>query len=149
MFLFVAAGACMAKTPHAPLSPKLLAAKTVYIENHGSAKQADKVHKELEQWGRFEVMDSSNKADIVLVISSTAGEHSSGKTRTYDPKANGGYGGWKYGKVDSDSPSSAHLEIRDTKSGDTLYSDDRQESSTHKLIQELRKRIEEQEKATK
>jgi hypothetical protein len=144
---------CFAGKTHAPLPPKILAAKTVYVENHGSAKLADKAYTELKQWGRFEIVTDRIQADIVLLLSLDEGQTSSGKTQTYDPKANGGYGGWKYGRIDESSSGSIHIEVLDAKTGETLYSDTKQmnsfTSATHGAIKDLRQRIEEQEKASK
>jgi hypothetical protein len=148
--LAVALSTQAAKQVHAPLPVKVLTAKKIFIENHGSAVVADQAYSELTKWGRFEIVDSSDKADIVLVLSITAGEDSSGRTKTYDPKANNGYGGWKYGRIDSSSPGYTYITVKDAKTGDSLYADSRQwtsfSSATRKLIQGLRKRIEQQEK---
>ena len=135
---------------HAPLSKKVLSAKTVYIENHGSAKGGDKATQELKKWGRWEIVEDRTKADLVLVLTSQEGESSTGHTQTYDPTPAPGMGGagtWKYGTTTSSSAGSEHLELVDPKTGTSMYSDT--QVSVHKTIAELRKRIEEQEKAEK
>jgi hypothetical protein len=57
----------------------------------------------------------------------------------------GGAGTWKYGTTHSESEGSAHLEVLDPKSGESLYADTQVRSRF--IIKELRRRIEDQEKA--
>ena len=144
VLLMVSASAIPIFCKNAPLPERIVTAKTVYIENHGSAKLADLAYEELQKWGRFQMVDSAEKADIVLVLSEIQGQSTTGRTATYDPSANGGYGGWTHGHVHAHSSEYSHLEIHDGKSGETLYADT--QVKIGKTIQELRKRIEEQEK---
>jgi hypothetical protein len=139
---------CLAKKEHAPLPQKILAAKTMYIENHASAKDADRAYDEFKKWGRWQIVEDRAKADLVLVLSAQEGQSSSGTTATYDPTpapSMGGAGTWKYGTTHSESDGSAHLELVEEKTGQTLYADTK--GTMRRTIRELRKRIEEQEKA--
>lgn len=141
---------CLAKNPHAPLRPQILAAKTVYVENHGSARLKDKAYDELRKWGRWEIVEDRSKADLVIALSSEDGQSSTGRTQTYDPNMKTGdmkTGGWKYGTVTSTTPGSVHLELLDIKSGESLYADTR--STAHGIIKELQKRMEEPSKPKK
>ena len=139
---------CLAKKGPAPLHPKILAAKTVYLENHGSAKLAGKAYDELKKWGRWEMVEDRTKADLVIIVSLEKGQSSGGTTSTYDPsKANSPTGGWTYGTTTSSSPDSVHLELVDSKTGQTIYTD--MGGTAHGIIKELRKRIEEQKKPSK
>jgi len=109
---------CRARKEHAPLNPKIIAAKTVYIENHGSARLKDKAYDELKKWGRWTIVEERAKADLVIVLSSEEGQSSTGQTQTYDPNMETGTmttGGWKYGTEDSESSGSAHLELLDSR----------------------------------
>jgi hypothetical protein len=133
----------LAKKEQAPLSTTVLAAKTAYIENHGSAKLKDRSYDELKKWGRWQIVEDRTKADIVIVLSSQAEQSSTGQTRTYDPKT----GDWKYGTETSTSAGSVHLELLDSKTGESLFADTR--DNAHIVIALLRKRIEKQEKASK
>lgn len=140
--LLVFSAACFAKERHAPLPTQLVTAKTVYIENQGSAKIADKLYEELRSWGRFQLVDSPEAADVVLQLSVVKGGHSSGTTSSYDYKTNT----WNNGTVHANSDDQAQIIIRDRQTGTSLYSDTRSGGghAIRKLIQELRNRIDEQ-----
>jgi len=94
---------CSANTKHAPLPEKLLKAKTVYIDNHGSAKLRDQAYEELKKWGRFSIVEKRDGADIVLVLASEPGRSTTGTTSTYHPSTDGGYGQWSHGTVNTSS----------------------------------------------
>ncbi len=74
----------------APLPAEIKAAKTVYLDNEsGMAIVLDYAYRELKKWNRFEITDSPNKADLVLVFTATDERSSStglvsGKPVTYD-----------------------------------------------------------------
>lgn len=52
---------------YAPLPNDITNAKTVYLVNQTiEPKVADKAWKELQKWGRFEVVDDMEKADLVF-----------------------------------------------------------------------------------
>ena len=141
---------CSAKKEHAPLNPKVIAAKSVYIENHGNAKVADKAYEELKKWGRWEIVQDRTKADLVFALSSEEGHASSGTTQTYDPNMKTGTmttGGWKYGTVNESTSGSVHMELLDPKSGDSLYADTGTKLS--RVIRELQKRVEAVGKSSK
>jgi len=58
------------KHTHAPLPSKVLEAKTIYIDNEtGSAQLGDKAHDEFSKWGRFQIVDGPQKADLVFLLS--------------------------------------------------------------------------------
>ena len=60
---------------HAPLPAKLLAAKSIYIQNDsGQADLADKSYTELKTWGRYQIVDAKDKAIVILVFSVTMEE---------------------------------------------------------------------------
>jgi hypothetical protein len=66
-----------AKHEKMPLPQKLMIAKTVYIDNQsGFADLGDKCYDELRKWGRFQIVGSAEKADVVLLLS--ANEYVSG-----------------------------------------------------------------------
>src|SRR5258707_3326410 len=105
-FLFLySASPCFSKNKvHAPLPGSVLSAKTVYVENHGSAKDADSAYQELSKWGRWEIVQDRARADLVLILSAQEGQSSSGTTAVYDPTPAPGMGGagtWKYGTTHS------------------------------------------------
>jgi hypothetical protein len=141
---------CMAKREPAPLSAQVIAAKTAYVENHGSARLKDRCYNELKKWGRWQIVEDRTKADLVIVLSSQEAQSSTGRTQTYDPSMKTGTmttGGWKYGTATSETSGSVHLELLDPKTGESLFADTR--NNAHIVIVQLRKRIEKQEKTPK
>jgi len=58
-----------------------------------------------------------------------------------------GWGGWKYGTETSTTEGSVHLELLDSKTGESLFADTRR--NVHIVIALLRKRSEKQEKTPK
>ncbi len=141
-----------------PLSPKILAAKTAFIDNQsGYAKIGDRAYDELRKWGRFQIVQDRKKADLVILLS--AGEYIGGYVTS---------GGTQTGTVDesgnvqlSNSPTyttpvrkgHTFLTVIDPATGESLWSDSKAwgnlytgfHSATKGLVKELRKRIEEQE----
>ena len=148
LFMFVGTP-CFAGKTHAPLSPKILTAKTVYVENHGKAKLADRVYDEMKKWGHWEIALDRAKADLILVFSDQEGQSSSGTTAVYDPTPAPGMGGagtWKYGTTHSATGGSTHLEVVERETRQTLYADT--ERAPSGITRELKKRIEEESKAS-
>jgi len=65
LVLFLAVPALAQK--YAPLPKQITEAKTVYLVNQTiEPKVADKAYKELRSWGRLEVVDDMEKADLVF-----------------------------------------------------------------------------------
>lgn len=53
----------------APLPEKIVAAKTVFIQNEsGEIKFSDNIRKQLEDWGRWQIVKSKAEADLVLSL---------------------------------------------------------------------------------
>jgi hypothetical protein len=144
---------------HLPLPATVLAAKKVFIDNQtGMAKLGDRAYEELTKWGRFQIVVDRKDADLIFLL--TAQEHDGGYITT---------GGGQTGTVDSSgninttsSPTYTthvtvgytYLTVFDGKSGDNLWSDSKKwgnlytgfHSATKGLIEELRKRMDEQSK---
>jgi hypothetical protein len=54
---------------YAPLPEKLVAARTVFIQNEtGEIKFSDNIRKQLEDWGRWQIVKSKAEADLVLSL---------------------------------------------------------------------------------
>lgn len=145
---------------HAPLPAKVLAAKTVYLDNRtGYEKFADRAYDELQKWGRFRVVDSVRDADLVLLLSASVyhgGYVTSGTSQQHGTVDD-------YGNVDLSGTSEStsvpvrvgytHLYVIDPKTAESLWSDTRRwgnlltgfRSATRGLVKELRDRIEESE----
>lgn len=142
---------------HLPLPAQVIDAKTVYIDNQsGVAALGDRAYQELQKWGRFQIVQDRQHADLILLLS--AREYNRGYVTT---------GGGQTGTVDqngnintTNNPTYTNavtvgytfLTAIDPKTGDGLWSDSKKwgtlftgyHSATKGLIDELRKRMEEQ-----
>jgi hypothetical protein len=142
---------------HLPLPATVLAAKTVFIDNQtGMAKLGDKAYEELKKWGRFQIVPDRKQADLIFLL--TAQERDGGYITS---------GGGQTGTVDSNGNINTssnptytshvtvgytYLTVFDSKSGDNLWSESKRwgnlytgfRSATKSLIDELKKRMDEQ-----
>jgi hypothetical protein len=142
---------------HLPLPATVLAAKAVFIDNQtGMAKLGDRAYEGLMKWGRFQIVADRKQADLIFLL--TAQERDGGYVTS---------GGGQTGTVDSDgnintrshptytthvTVAYTYLTVFDAKSGDNLWSESKRwgnlytgfRSATKGLIDELKKRIDEQ-----
>jgi len=142
---------------HLPLPSQIMSAKTVFIDNQsGQAKIGDRAYEQVKKWGRFQVVQDRKQADLILLL--TAHEYNNGYVTT---------GGGQTGTVDDNgnintrsdpaytSPVTVgytYLTVVDPKTRENLWSESKRwgnlytgfHSATKGLIDELRKRIEEQ-----
>jgi hypothetical protein len=142
-----------------PLPANVLAAKTVFIDNQtGMAKLGDRAYEELKKWGRFQIVPDRKQADLIFLL--TAQERDGGYVTS---------GGGQTGTVDSSGNINTssnptytthvtvgytYLTVFDAKSGDNLWSESKRwgnlytgfRSATKSLIDELKKRMDEQSK---
>jgi hypothetical protein len=144
---------------HAPIPAKVLAAKTIFIQNESDhADTADKAYTQLKEWGRFQITDTitdtREKADIILVLSVTSEQSETTRaesTSFYNYKT----GAWTQGTVPTSETITwrySQVKLVDPTSGNIEWSDQmvqrRKYSATEELIKGLRQRVEEQEKQT-
>jgi hypothetical protein len=145
-----------AKSKHAPLPDLVIQAKTVYIVNlAGNAAFRDKAYDEITKWGRFKVVSKREDADLIFVLSAreytTAMVTNSNTTGTVDESGNVNQQGQS--QTSTVVHGTTFLTVADPKSGDELWSDSKAwgslltgfHSATRGLIENLRKRIDEQE----
>ncbi len=138
---------------HAPLPTKVLTAKTIYIENaSGRADMADKAYTELRAWGRYQIVQTKDKADVIMVLSVTS-EQTEGTEISQANSYNYKTGAWTQGTVtvpDTATWRFSQVKLVDPSTGDVEWSDQlvqrRKYSATEELIKALRHRIEEQER---
>jgi len=140
----------MAQTNTKPAIPgKVLAARTIYVENRtSSAEIQNHVYLELAKWGRFQIVDSPKKADLVLRLSGSnmvtfvpAGE----KTYIYDPAA----GGRSLAMEEQIPGDLTYLTLIETKTGGTLWTEQRKTRGTQakqRILDGLREAVDQQEK---
>lgn len=157
LLLLVAPLAAPAKTKHAPLPDLVLQAKTVYIVNlTGHAAFRDKAYDELTKWGRYKVVSKREDADLIFVLSArqytTTMVTNSNTTGTVDESGNVNL--QSHSQTSTVVHGTTFLTVADPKNGDELWSDSKAwgslfngfHSATRGLINNLRKRIAEQEK---
>ena len=138
---------------YAPLPAKVLAAQTIYIQNEsGYAEMVDKASTSLKAWGRYQLVDAKEKADLILLLKVATEQKESHETVSiYNPKT-----GWSQGTVRTPSIYAwtfSQTRLIDPATGDTVWADELAwigtHSATEELIKGLRQRIEEQEKGSR
>jgi hypothetical protein len=145
-----------AKHEKMPLPQQVMTARTIYIDNRsGVADLGDKAYDELRKWGRFQIVDSAEKADVVLLLPAKEyiSGYSSGTYRNTSASVdnNGNINAQTYGNGSSHAiySGTTYVTIVDPKGGVSLWSDARAwgrwKSATRGLVKELRERIEQQE----
>jgi hypothetical protein len=129
---------------------KVLSAKTIYVDNQtNDAERQHDAYMALSKWGRYEIVDSPQKADVVLRLSGSSvvkfvpGGNSSA---TYNPKPVSE----KSPEIEQLAPPGCtRLALIEPKSGTTLWSEVRKTSNAHeksKLLEGLHDAIDQQEK---
>jgi hypothetical protein len=136
------------KRPSLPTS--VLSARTIYVDNQTtSAELQNTAYTELSKWGRFQIVDAPQKADIVLRLSN--GNYvkfvpGNGNSSTSDPKP--AKQNWM-GADEAVPPGSTRISVIDAKSGNPLWSDIRKtenpKAATH-MLDGLREAIDQKEK---
>jgi hypothetical protein len=152
----LALGAKKEKLEHAPLPAKVLAAKTVYIQNDSNQPEiADKAYTQLKHWGRYQIVDSKDKADLVLLFT-LAYSHTQHEDSDYVSLYNSKTGGYTSGVVPSGTVTITwtytQMRVVDPSTSEVMWADERawlrKHSATDELMQSLRQRVDEQEKAS-
>ena len=128
----------------------MVSAKTVYVENQTTtAELQNTAYTELLKWGRLQIVDSPQKADIVLRVSNgnyvkfvPGGEN----PRASKPKA----GNQDFAGADEAvPPGSTRISVIDPKTGNSLWSDirktDNPKAATH-LLDGLREAFDQKQK---
>ena len=139
--------ATVAKESYAPLPEKLMHAKTVYVENRTNyAEVADMVFRELPKWKKYVVVNDKSKADLVFVLTMATHEaiYSNG-TRVSNQISNTTI--TTGGQVYSYTAGSITLEIQDAQG--VVWANTKafsRKGATRDLMNDLRQRIERQEK---
>lgn len=137
---------------HAPLPAKVMKATTVYIQNRTNDPAiADRAYTQLKNWGRFQIVDSEQNADVLLVFAfseSRKQERGSGFVSLYNSQTKA----YTYGMVPDGATTITRMftlmQVLDPKTSDVLWADQQpwrhKHSGTQKLVLALRQRIEEQ-----
>lgn len=130
LFFFVAVKT-HANDKHASLPASVVSAKTVYVDNQTtSAELLNTAYTELAKWGRLEIVDTPQKADIVLRLSNgnfvkfVPGGESAPAAGPKAYKQN-----WT-GADEAVPPGSTRISVTDPKTGNSLWSDIRKTNDT-------------------
>lgn len=136
--LFLSTAPAQADDKHPTLAMSVSSAKTIYVDNRTtSAELQDTAYTELIKWGRFQLVDTPQKADIVLRLSN--GNYvkfvpASSSVPANDPKTDKQNG---MGADEAVPPGSTRISLVDPKSGNSLWSDirktDNPKAATHML----------------
>jgi len=138
LLVFFGAIKTQANDKRASLPASVASAKTVYVDNQTtSAELLNTAYTELSKWGRLQIVDTAQKADIVLRLSN--GNYvrfvPGGETApAADPKA----GKQNFASADEAvPPGSTRISVIDPKTGNSLWSDirktDNPKAATHML----------------
>jgi hypothetical protein len=140
-----------ANDKHRTLPVSVLNARTIYVDNQTtSAELQNTAYTELSKWGRFLVVDSPQKADIVLRLSNgnyvkfVPGEENPPANDPKPAKQN-----WM-GADEAVPPGSTRISLIDPKSGNLFWSDirktDNPKTAIH-MLDSFRSAFEHKEKA--
>ncbi len=148
--MLLSLGPARANEKRGAVPPKVLSAKTIYIDNQTTdAELQHDAYMGLSKWGRYEIVDSPQKADLVLRLSGSSivkfvpeGDPAA----TYNPKPvteNPAAG------EELAPPGCTRLTLTEAKSGTALWSDVRKTSNAQeksKLLDGLHDAVDQQEK---
>jgi hypothetical protein len=137
---------------------KVLAARKIYVENRTSdAELQNDAYLELAKWGRFQIVDSPKKADVVLRLNGGSNRgNKGGDTATLVPTGektylyNSSVGGAWQDNEEQVPGGFTRLTLIDPKTGSTLWSDQRKTmgaEAKRRIVDGLRDAIEQGEKA--
>jgi hypothetical protein len=144
-------GIARANEKRGAIPSKILSAKTIYVDNQTTdAELQHDAYMGLSKWGRYEIVDSPQKADVVLRLSGSSvvkfvpgGDPSA----TYNPKP---VNESSAGGAELAPPGCTRLTLIEPKSGTTLWSDVRKTSNAQeksKLLAGLHEAVDQQEKS--
>jgi len=134
----------LASEDYAPLPEKLTSAKSVYLINDsGDLKAYDKFYKELKTWNRFAIVGSRERADVVMVLTSSS--HYALSVTSGTAVSGGGVSSGVATSVAVPS-TFLHLKVFESSTADLLWSDATEKwvTSGHapsKLVSNMRKRM--------
>ena len=134
----------------ASLAASVVSAKTVYVENQTTtAELQNTAYTELLKWGRLQIVDSPQKADIVLRVSN--GNYVKFVPGGENPPASKPKAGNQdfAGADEAVPPGSTRISVIDPKTGNSLWSDirktDNPKAATH-LLDGLREAFDQKQK---
>jgi len=149
--MFLSVEMSRANEKRGAVSSRVLSAKTIYVDNQtADAELQHDAYLALGKWGRYEIVDSPQKADVVLrlagssVVKFVPGGDPSG---TYNPKP---VSEKSAAGEELAPPGCTRLTLIEPKSGTTLWSEVRKTSKAQeksKLLEGLHEAVDQQEKS--
>jgi hypothetical protein len=148
--MFLSVELSQANEKRGAVSSKIISAKTIYVDNQTTdAELQHDAYMALGKWGRYEIVDSPQKADVVLRLSGSSvvkfvpgGDPSA----TYNPKP---ISEKSAAGEELAPPGCTRLTLIEPKSGATLWSDVRKTSNAQeksKLLEGLHEAVGQQER---
>jgi len=149
--VFCAIGSARAGDKRTAVSSRILAARTIFVDNETpDAELQLNAVMGLNKWGRFDIVDSPQKADIVLrLVGSSFVKYvpTSQMPATYDPKpATPELGNGE----ELAPPGCTRIEVLEPKSGSLLWSEVRKTGNVQersRLVEGLHEAVDQQEKS--
>jgi hypothetical protein len=139
-----------ARDKHSTVPPKVLSAKTIFVDNQtNDAEIQHDVYMGLNKWGRYDIVDSPQKADLVLRLSGSSVVKfvpGGDPAATYNPKT---VSEKSAGGEELAPPGCTKITLVEPKSGTTLWSDVRKTSNAQeksRLLEGLHDAVDQQEK---
>jgi hypothetical protein len=139
-----------ARDKHSTVPSKVLSAKTIFVDNQtNDAEIQHDVYMGLNKWGRYDIVDSPQKADLVLRLSGSSVVKfvpGGDPAATYNPKT---VSEKSAGGEELAPPGCTKITLVEPKSGTTLWSDVRKTSNAQeksRLLEGLHDAVDQQEK---
>jgi hypothetical protein len=143
--LFSTALIALANDKPGSLPATVLSAKTIYVENEtADAQFQNSAYTELTKWGRLQIVDSLQKADMVLRLSN--GNH----VRPVTAEELDSPSAAKFAEGDTVPPGFIRITLVEAKSGNSLWSDQKKNNGSQPpraMLEGLRNAFEQLEKA--
>jgi hypothetical protein len=135
----------VANNKPASLPPAVLSAKSIFVENQTSdAQLQNSAYTELTKWGRFQIVDAPEKADVVLRLSN--GNH----VRSVSAEELDARLASKSPEEDAVPAGFIRITLVEAKTGNSLWSDQKKSKGTlppRGMLENLRSTIAVQEKS--
>jgi hypothetical protein len=149
--LLLGVGLSQARDKRAAVPSKVLSAKTIYVDNQtNDAEIQHDAYLGISKWGRYEIVDTPSKADLVLRLTGSSavkfvpGDQASDKYGAKPVSENSGMG------EELAPPGCTRLTLIEPKSGHALWAETRKTNNAQeksKLLEGLHEAVDQQEKS--
>jgi hypothetical protein len=149
-FVFFSVERSQANEKRGAVPDKVLSAKTIYVDNQTTdAELQHDAYMGLNKWGRYEIVDASQKAEVVLRLSGSSivkFVSGGGPSATHNPNS---VSETSRAGEELAPPGCTRLTLIEPRSGTTLWSDVRKTSNAQeksRLLDGLHETVDQQEK---